>query len=123
MASAFTISTTENQHLCRITLRGIYLLKTRDYPSWDLPLTTSSNFIYNRTYCRFMLTIELVRLDIIGCEKKSTAQTPALGQELSPGCLALSIDKDTEAKFLIDSIIPKQLNKCYSIYVTNSPTL
>ncbi|KAM1817783.1 hypothetical protein ACFX12_002025 [Malus domestica] len=43
----------------------------------------------------------------VNSSNSASQQTPVSGQELSPGLLAISVDEDTEAKFLIDSIIPE----------------
>ncbi|XP_048427130.1 uncharacterized protein LOC103964391 isoform X2 [Pyrus x bretschneideri] len=71
---------------------------------FGLPLEDSANSTRNK--CETSEEHVVSPASAVNSSSSASQQTPVSGQELSPGLLAISVDEDTETKFLIDSIIP-----------------
>lgn len=72
---------------------------------FGLPLEDSANSTRNK--CETSEEHVVSPASAVNSSNSASQQTPVSGQELSPGLLAISVDEDTETKFLIDSIIPE----------------
>ncbi|KAB2598681.1 hypothetical protein D8674_001601 [Pyrus ussuriensis x Pyrus communis] len=72
---------------------------------FGLPLEDSANSTRNK--CETSEEHVVSPASAVNSSNSASQQTPVSVQELSPGLLAISVDEDTEAKFLIDLIIPE----------------